>query len=31
MGDRAIDKGAASGVLFNVGQDDWDRVVGNAS
>lgn len=31
MGNRAVDKGAGSGVLFNIGKDDWHRVIGNAS
>jgi hypothetical protein len=31
MGNRTDDKGAGAGTFFNIGADDWHRIIGNAS
>jgi hypothetical protein len=31
MGNRMTDKGAGAGTFFYVGEDDWHRIIGNAS
>jgi hypothetical protein len=31
MATRTIDKGAGAGTFFYIGEDDWHRIIGNAS
>jgi hypothetical protein len=30
MGNRMTDKGSGAGTFFNIGADDWHRIIGNA-